>query len=94
MYTAFDTFLRRPTWDTSHDLDARAFYECLAKVVCEDGFSPEKMGEEFRKAKGPSFDKVIDELVTKAWAIHDFLKSTGGCKCYAGSSDFPLPVSS
>lgn len=94
MYNAFTPFLSLPTWHTSHDSDAAAFYKCLAKVVCNDDFSPERMGEEFRNAKGQGFDQVIDELVNKAWAIHDFLKATGGCECYAGSNNLPLPVPS
>ncbi|UDF28483.1 UNVERIFIED_ORG: hypothetical protein LHK14_13290 [Roseateles sp. XES5] len=79
MYAAFASFLNRPTWHTNHELDDAEFYRCLSHVVCLEGFNPETMGSEFRKEKGAHFDERIDSFVLKAWAVHDYLKVTGGC---------------
>lgn len=84
MYSAFDGFLSRPTWNTTGDLDDTEFYKCLAKVVCDQGFDPRTMGNEFRKAKGGQYDDRINDLVIIACSVAGFLNATGGCRCYEG----------
>ena len=80
MYQAFDKFLKTPTWHTPHAFDTNRFNNALALVVDEDDFNPDAMGEYMRKNgqkmtmdKPDVFDKAIDRLVAKAWAVKDYL---------------------
>jgi hypothetical protein len=81
-YNEFDPFLRVDTWHTGHHYDEQRFYRCLAQVVEDPGFSPESMGNYMREAKkiAPDdhdhpFAMTIRELVTKAWAVREFLQA-------------------
>ena len=77
MYDVFDKFLSRETWHTTHALDDQAFYVCLQKVVTAPDFSPDTMGEYFRKKKGQAFEHRIDDLTSKAWGIREYLQTVG-----------------
>ena len=48
IYSAFDTFCKTPTWDTSHYFDEARFDASLSEVIHEPDFSPEAMGEYIR----------------------------------------------
>ena len=76
MYEVFDSFISTDTWSTGHDLDMERFYQALALVVRDDGFSPDKMGEYFKGKVNAVHHNYADELVTKAWAVRDFLHAT------------------
>lgn len=84
MYEAFDKFLARDTWHTSHPLDEREFYRCLHEVVHSPNFNPDQMGEYFRQKKAVSQDHLnpladaIDRWVGDAWAVRGYLEATGG----------------
>jgi hypothetical protein len=78
-YSAFDSFLARDTWHTSHPLDDREFYRCLRTVVELPDFSPDKMGDYIRGVKGVisedhHFAKRVDDLVGNAWAVQEYLR--------------------
>ncbi|WP_460231877.1 hypothetical protein [Agrobacterium radiobacter] len=84
MYSVFDSFLATDTWSKNHPNDEQRFYLCLQKVVREDDFNADNMGEYFRQLKKISrddedqyFSDSIDELVAKAWAVRDYIKVTG-----------------
>ncbi|MEA3051809.1 MAG: hypothetical protein QOG72_712 [Sphingomonadales bacterium] len=76
MYSAFDSFCKVPTWDTTHPADAERLRLALLEVVHLPGFSPEAMGAYIEKHHGqPIWPKspaelrrVIDRLVAKAMA--------------------------
>lgn len=77
-YVAFDPFLSRETWHTSHPLDDKVFFQCLHKVIDQPDFSPESMGDYIRAAKGVDsyehhFAQRVRDLVGKAWAVHEYL---------------------
>lgn len=79
-YNAFDPFLARDTWHTTHALDDGVFYRCLHTVVELPDFSPEEMGNHIRTAKGIDsedhhFAKRVDDLVGNAWAVREYLRA-------------------
>lgn len=84
MYQVFDAFLATDTWFTGHKNDEDRFYLALQKVVRNEGFNADQMGEYFRQVKGaspddddPYFSDKIDELRAKAWAVSDYINVTG-----------------
>ena len=76
VYEVFDHFLDVETWTSGHDFDLARFYRALSKVVGEDGFSPDEMGRYMKGKKNPNYHDEIDQLVTKAWAVKDYLEAT------------------
>lgn len=82
MYEAFDKFLARDTWHTSHPLDEQVFYRCLHEVIGDEEFSPDEMGDYIREQKGIErdadnpLDEAIDRWVSNAWAVRDYLSAT------------------
>ncbi|MCH4151418.1 MAG: hypothetical protein LKF30_05655 [Sphingobium sp.] len=49
MYSVFDQFCRRPTWDTFHPSDLKKFKAALEFAAQHPKFSPEEMGEYIRQ---------------------------------------------
>ncbi len=82
-YSVFDTFCKVPTWHTSHPMDQKRFHSALKQVVRESSFSPEMMGDYIRQNHAePMWPKeseelqlVISDLVSKAWAVKDYLEA-------------------
>lgn len=84
MYEAMDSFLNTDTWHTNHDYDQERFYTALATIVRKDGFNADELRDYIRDKKNITthdgshpFERVIDDLATKAWAVYDYLKITG-----------------
>ena len=82
MYAAFDNFLAVGTWHTRHPLDEQRFYKALHQVVTDPKFNPDKLGEYMREKKrvsrddaGNTFNATIDQYVSAAWAVKDYLKA-------------------
>lgn len=81
MYEVFDKFLDRETWYSKHSIDEQVFYVCLDKVISNEGFDPEVLGNYLRdkiRLSGNDddvFNRAIDHYVKEAWAIKDFLKT-------------------
>ena len=87
MYAAFVGFIdddsRLWTWHTPHDNDADRFYLRLHQALEEDNFSPDEMGEHFRARLrnddgeiNEQLEQVVAELVSRAWAVKDYLRAT------------------
>ena len=80
-YSVFDPFIQRDTWHTFHPIDEKAFHQCLDKVVRDQTFSSEAMGEYFRRQRhidsGSPFADDVDKLVSKAWTVRDHLQANG-----------------
>jgi hypothetical protein len=79
-HRVFDTFLSVDTWHTTHPLDDRRFFWALSEVVEDPDFNPEAMGDHFRKVKAVTSDQHpfasrIDSLVSKAWAVREYLEA-------------------
>jgi hypothetical protein len=80
-YAVFEPFLDVETWHSSHPMDDRRFFLALYAVVKRAEFSPQAMGDYFRQRKGEHSDehhlsRRIDDLVSKAWAVRDFIDAT------------------
>jgi hypothetical protein len=80
-YSVFDKFLAVETWHTSHPLDDKRFFLCLHEIVDLSDFSAQAMGEHMRAAKGVDshehhYAQRIDDLVSKAYAVRDYLEAT------------------
>lgn len=45
MYKALDPFLNVATWYTKHPEDERRFFTALAKIVKDEDFNADQMGE-------------------------------------------------
>jgi hypothetical protein len=81
-YSVFDPFLGVETWHTTHPLDDKRFFICLHKVVEDPDFNAETMGEYMRSEKGVDspehhYAQRIDNLVSKAWAVREYLDANG-----------------
>ena len=79
-YSAFDYFLDRDTWHTFHHNDQKIFFQVLHRVIREPSFDPDKLREYMREKKDVSdehhpFSTVIDEYVSKASAVKEYLKA-------------------
>jgi hypothetical protein len=48
MYNVFDSFLSGSTWHTRHPTDEKEFFIGLHKVIRDEKFSPEAMGDYMR----------------------------------------------
>ena len=83
MYSAFDPFLLVGTWHTNHDLDNERFDQALNTVVDDPAFDPNVMGDYMRQQKNvvngqpAAFEDRIEQLVARAWAVKEFLETTG-----------------
>lgn len=87
LYAAFDPFLSSPTWyaDWTGD-DLLRFHRALHSVINEAGFDPDQMRRYMRLRVGIADDGrvdplawKIDELVTMAHAVRDFLNVNRVC---------------
>jgi hypothetical protein len=85
MYEVFDSFLAVETWYTQHVADENRFFLALSKIVQNDGFNPDEMGEYFKqKTIVPTqtgrhpFQTAIRHYANAAWAIKDYLAAVGG----------------
>lgn len=83
MYEELNGFLRHETWYSGHDYDEQRFYQALSKIVRLEGFNADQMGEYIRDKKNVAtrdgshpFEAVIDELILKAHAVRDYLRTT------------------
>ena len=84
IYNALDSFLAVETWHTGHPSDEKRFYLALNEIVGHPDFSSESMGTFLRERvkiasadRDQYFENAIQALVTKAWAVRDFLQYTG-----------------
>jgi hypothetical protein len=84
MYEVFDPYLKTDTWHTSHPLDDQRFFRALNEVVKNPNFNPDEMGRYMREQKKVSrddntnpFNSVIDDRVSNAWAVKEFLEANG-----------------
>ncbi len=86
MYAAFDNFLQTDTWHTTHPMDEKRFIKALAAIVKDRDFNPDEMGNYMRRlTKSPTnvedqdhpYEDAIQRLVTKAWAVKEYLALTG-----------------
>jgi hypothetical protein len=82
LYEAFDKFLQIDTWHTRHPNDEERFFKVLASVIEDSSFNPDNLGAYIREKKGVPRDEkenhfniAIDDYVTKAWAVKDYLKA-------------------
>ena len=73
MYEAFDSFLKRETWHTNHDLDRKAFFQVLSRIVKDPKFNPDEMGNYITQQVNAVFKPYIDRYVSMAWAVKDYL---------------------
>lgn len=80
MYEALDSYLRIDTWHTPHPLDSRRFFQALHKIVAEPGFSVEALRGYIQtkvEPSNPAFAQAIERRVEQAWAVREYLESTG-----------------
>lgn len=85
MYQAFDPYLNASTWATNHHLDDERFYKALATVVHDPAFDADAMGQHFRTVKSVNpnnaqqaqYNGVIEQRITQAHAIREYLEVTG-----------------
>jgi hypothetical protein len=86
-YSVFDKFLRVDTWLSGHPNDEERFFKCLHEVVTLPDFNADAMGEYLKQKKGVTSDdhlysSTIRDLVTKAWAVRDYLQYTDHISAY------------
>lgn len=78
MYDVFDEYLNRDSWHTPDSLEDNVFHRALRKVVDNVNFSPDAMGEYFRKVKALSeaanceFGQAVARRVADAKAVQDY----------------------
>ena len=84
MYEAMDSFLKVETWHTSHPLDEQRFFTALSRIVRHPDFNSDHMRQYIRHQKNITshdgshgFERVVDELSTKASAVREYLQITG-----------------
>ena len=86
-YEVFDSFLRVKTWQTPHPVDDKRFFRCIHEVVEHPDFNAEAMGDYMRDVKGVDshehhYAERIRDLVSKAWAVGEYLQVTEGGSAY------------
>lgn len=83
---ALDRWVGPSTWDSGHHEDMRRFYEFVSQYQKDHGFVIQEsdLRDEIKskvKAKGHPVgthqENLIDDLVSLAYKILDFLKATG-----------------
>ncbi|MBK1793714.1 hypothetical protein JHL21_04310 [Devosia sp. WQ 349] len=78
MYDVFDEYLNRDTWHTPDSLEDNVFHRTLRKVVDNINFTPDAMGDYFRKVKGLApganceLAQAIARRVADAKAVQDY----------------------
>lgn len=78
MYEVFDSFLNVPQWYTREAGERKRFSLCLAEVVQNSDFSPNKMGEHFLEHTESS--SLTNEVRTKA--IADYVADAQAVRYY------------
>lgn len=81
LYEVFDKFLQVSTWYTRHPNDEERFFTTLALVVRDPNFNPDALGEYMRNRMNVSrddeenhYNMAIDDYVSRAWAVKDYLR--------------------
>lgn len=83
MYDEFEKLVQGGTWHTGKPSDEKRFNLALARVVDRADFSPDVMGErmltaiEARSGLRANYAYIVRDLVSRAWAVRDFLQATG-----------------
>jgi hypothetical protein len=82
VYEALDNFMNNETWHTTHPLDEGRFYQSLNKIVWSSDFNADQMATYMRKKVGstddrPIFEEAINRYCTNAWAVREFIRTTG-----------------
>jgi len=84
MYEAMEDFIAVPTWHTRHPEDERRFFAALNRIVDDEDFNADQMGEFFAQRLGldnlpedHSFNVASEHYVAAAWAVRRFLQETG-----------------
>lgn len=86
MYEEFDDFLRIPTWYTKHPADEERFFISLRRVVMNENFNPDLLGEyiDQKRAKGEdpqtqlvheTYTSARDHYVKAAWAVYKYIRA-------------------
>lgn len=72
------------TWHISHPYDKERFFKALHQMIREPNFNPDEMGEYMRRKACVSrddddnvYNQAIDDYVTAAWTLKDYLKANG-----------------
>jgi hypothetical protein len=84
-YSVFERFCKVPTWDTSHPLDQKRFYDALSSVVKKKDFSSGQMADYIKQnhsnpiwPKTPeALDARISDLRNRAEVIKEYFSYLG-----------------